>query len=144
MSYFGEKLSEAVRVSGVRASEICRKTKLNKSYFSKMKNGSMLPADCGIVRAVAQAMELDVEGTSSLCQAYMVSKLGEKYIDIEATLKNIFSIRSVQPEINDIIKNESLKLQNGVFISGRRNVYYATGQLFEKSIQNIHILFLWR
>lgn len=26
-----------------------------------MKNGSMLPADCGIVRAVAQAMELDVE-----------------------------------------------------------------------------------
>ena len=141
MSYFGEKLSEAVRVSGVRASEICRKTKLNKSYFSKMKNGSMLPADCGIVRAVAQAMELDVESTSSLCRAYMVSKLGEKYIDIEAALKNIFSIMSVLPEINDIIQNESLKLQNRVSISGRRNVYYATGQLLEKSIQNIQILF---
>ncbi|MGN0576714.1 MAG: hypothetical protein ACI4J2_11885 [Ruminococcus sp.] len=141
MSYFGEKLSEAVRASGVRASEICRKTELNKSYFSKMKNGSMLPADCGIVRAVAEAMGLDVEGTSSLCRAYMVSKLGEKYINIEAALKNIFSIRSVQPEINDITQNDSLKLQNGVSVSGRRNVYHATGQLFENSTKSIQILF---
>ena len=57
-----------------------------------MKNGSILPADCGIVRAVAQAMELDVESTSALCRAYMVSKLGEKYIDIEAALKKKFSV----------------------------------------------------
>lgn len=35
MSYFGEKLSEAVRVSGVRASEICRKPSLTNLISAK-------------------------------------------------------------------------------------------------------------
>ena len=130
---FGNKLSEFLSSSNMKAAEVCRKTGLSKSYFSKMKNGIMLPQDLGKVRDIANAMNLNHDETTQICEAYKKDKLEEKFINIEKSLKKILNLNEYRDNDAESLEFSDMKLFNGQAIKGKENVYNALHLIIKNS-----------
>lgn len=126
----------------LRAIDVCEELKLNKSYFSKMKNGSMLPPNFAFVEEMARVMRLSPFEKDALCKAYQYSKFGASYRVIEDSVREIYDVNPLNKTSKNRNSIAPKSFHNGELINGRDNVLQAVHQIIIGSEAEMNMIFI--
>ncbi len=132
---FGELLTGLMEKYGVRAVEICSKTGIKKSYFSKLKNGSLLPSDCKMIREIADVLGADKDEVQTLCDILCRHRLTDSHKSIIGSLKSVYSLK--EPEICEF---SAKAFCSGQLIEGIDDVCSAVRTVISDSVTHINML----
>lgn len=140
MSYFSEALNDLMNQNNLRATDICSELHINKSYFSKMKNGTILPAQFGMIEGLAVSMRLGCADRERLYTTYKASKFGSFYPLIEKSVEHLFELDSLPEYEADQLENARKSFANGSLISGEIDVIQAIMHFFAGEHNEIDII----
>ena len=77
MSIFSQKLCGYVENASMKVATLSRLSGVERSYIQKMLSGERLPKEYSILLRLAEALMLTPAESSSLRDAYEISKMGE-------------------------------------------------------------------
>lgn len=121
---FYELLNEFMDRHSVRAVDLCTKLDLKKAYFSRIRNGTLLPSDYQLVYDLAKLMQLTAEESKALTLAYQASKTNTKCGLAYKAFNKLYEIEMpVERGRSDVCHNTSLS--NGRLLSGSDEVINA-------------------
>ncbi len=139
MSYFGLMLDTLMQLHGHRAVDLCQALHIHKSYFTKMKNGTLLPKEYALVESLAEAMRLTAEERAALDIAYKNTKYGPAFGAIELALKRMFSVKYSEP---DTAVSSAAFLENGTLIRGKQHIMQVAARLLQEAEERVDLLFI--
>ena len=136
MSAFSQKFSEIIETHNVKAKEICCKLHIKEAYFSKLKNGMIIPPSYEYLEKIFKEIGLSADENDELKKLYAELKFGDRYIYIKKILKKLYGDDKTD-NTERVFFSDNFK-KNSV-ISSKTQIINTIGYLFSNKQSHIRI-----
>lgn len=113
MSHFSKTLNCFMQKRELRSVDICNKLSINKSRFSKIKNGALLPTDFELVNQLAKVLQLSHKECEAFYLSYQMSKFGSDFEWTEAAMQRIYAVKLPERCADTEWKVFAIDVENG-------------------------------